>query len=555
MTWKTTNKRSAMTNWMPEWLHLVFLVSMRLCLLSLLIFSLGAGYYYYKASQFDLSKVAEEQHQNLFIDCNGFPIQHSVLNNLALITKKDLPDHLVDALIAREDTSFETHCGVDFKGLARATVRNAKDLSFTQGASTLSMQLARNTYEIRSKSLNRKFLEIALTLRIEAHYSKPEIMAYYLNRIYFGSGAYGVEQAAQKYFKKPTKDLNLSESATIIGIIRGPHIFSPLRNLDAATEQRNQVLDRMVAIGKLSSALADQTKASPLILPKQAATKIDKQNTPSNGYAIKALDRHLDELLEEEAILGNGLTIQSSLDIAVLHQCQKSIEKLLSGTKDNQLQAACVVLDHSTGAIRAIIGGRDFSESPFNRALDGEMDLGDAFTPFIYSAALERSKLPIKGKPVQTGRQLKPEETIRIAKRFGLDRPFNINGVFHGSGVTNPLELATAFSVLSNKGQRVHTYFVQKIIRSDGATIFSNSPSYSQAVLEGTARETLKLLTKKNATSLHTTAAFQGRALWSCASNGKLTAVLWVGYDKPKPVPHRKKLLSEMEKITYQWVN
>lgn len=555
MTWKPTNKKSRMTSWMPEWLHLIFRVSLRLGLLCLVIFSLGAGYYYYKASQFDLSKVAEEQLQNTFIDCNGYPLQHSALNSQSLITKDDLPPHLVDALIAREDASFETHCGVDFKGLARATVRNAKDLSFTQGASTLSMQLARNTYEIRSKSLNRKFLEIALTLRIENHYSKPEIMAYYLNRIYFGSGCYGIEQASQKYFKKPTKDLNLSESATIVGIIRGPHIFSPLRNLEAATEQRNQVLDRMVAIDKIDHALGEKVKASALVLPKRASSNTGPQVPTTNGYAIKSLDRHLDELLEEESILGNGLTIQSSLDIAILHQCENSIKKLLHSTKDEELQVACVVLDHSTGAIRAIIGGRDFSQSTFNRALDGEMDLGDAFTPFIYSAALERSKLPIKGKPAQTGRQLKPEETIRIAKRFGLTREFNIEGLFYGSGATNPLELATAFSVLSNKGQRPHTYFVQNIIKRDGSILFSNSASSSPAVLEGTARETLKLLSKKNSTSLHTTDAFKGRSLWSCASQGKLTAVLWLGYDQPRPVPNRKKLLRQMEEITYQWVN
>lgn len=544
-----------MTSWMPEWLHLVFRVSLRLGLLLLVVFSLVASYYYHKASQFDLNKIAADQLHNKLIDCNGYPIVSSSAKRISHITKDDLPQHLVDALIAREDASFESHCGIDFRGLIRATVRNAKDLSFTQGASTLTMQLARNTYEIREKSLNRKFLEIALTLRIESHYSKPEIMAYYLNRIYFGSGCYGIEQAAQKYFKKPTRELDLSEAATLVGIIRGPHIFSPLRDLDAATEQRNQVLTRMVATDKIDNSLAQKITSQPLTLPQKGQSSQAGDSTTTNGYALKALDRHLNELLEKQSILSTNLTIQSSLDIEILHRCENDLKALLESAADPQLQAACVVLDHSTGGIRAIIGGADFTQSTFDRALDSKIDLGNAFSPFIYSAALERSKLPIKGKPVQTGKQLKSDEMVRIAKRFGFNSPFNNPDIFYGSGVTTPLELATAFAVLGNKGKRPHTFFVQRIISNDGTVIFSNSASNTPAVLEGTARETLKLLKRKKRTYLHTTDAFKGRALWSCATNDKLTAVLWLGYDQAQTVPNRKRLLKKMENTTYRWVN
>src|SRR5690606_5231649 len=158
-----------------------------------------------------------------------------------------LPDFLVKALQAREDARFFDHAGVDFRGLARATVRNLKDRDFTQGASTLTMQLARNTYDIRAKSLHRKFLEIALTLRIEARYSKDEIPAHYLTRIYSGAGAEDIEQAARTYCGRSVLALNESDCAMIAGIIRGPHIFSPLRDFEAALEQRDQTLARMVA--------------------------------------------------------------------------------------------------------------------------------------------------------------------------------------------------------------------------------------------------------------------------------------------------------------------
>ncbi|TAE87583.1 MAG: hypothetical protein EAZ81_13890 [Verrucomicrobia bacterium] len=152
------------------------------------------------------------------------------------------------------------------RGLVRATLRNIKDKKFTQGASTLSMQLARNTYEIRAKSLHRKFLEIALTFRVEHHYSKKQIMAGYLNRIYFGVGAghYGIEDAAQQYFGKNVSRLNEAQCAMIIGIIRGPHIFSPWRDLDAAKEQRDQVLDRMIAMsGRACREPTDSRRGNP----------------------------------------------------------------------------------------------------------------------------------------------------------------------------------------------------------------------------------------------------------------------------------------------------
>jgi len=544
-----------MTDWMPEWLRLTLKVGFRLFLFGVVVFLLVASYYYYKASKFDLDKVAEEQHQNTLLDHTGKPLLGAGYKQSLLITKEDLPKHLVDALIAREDKSFETHCGVDFVGLVRATGRNVKDMSFTQGASTLTMQLARNTYDdLKEKSLNRKFIEIALTLRIENRYTKPEIMAYYLNRIYFGSGCYGIGQASQKYFKKPTSELDLSESATLVGIIRGPHIFSPLNDLKAAEEQRNQVLDRLVTVGKLTSTKAQSIKATPLKLP-QLVTTVKNPQDVANGYAMNALDRHLNELLANEDIRAAGLTITSSLDLDLLLLCENDIKSIVHSTKLSNLQAACVVIDHTSGAIRCSIGGTDIKTSEFDRALDGQIDLGDAFSPFIYATALERGKLPIRDNPVQTSKQLDSADMIRIAKRFGFEDNFNQNDIFYGSGTTNPLRLATAFSVFANNGKRPHTYFVKSIVKRDGTTLFSNSAKNTQAIQEGSAIETNKLLKNVKGAVQYTTYAFGGRALWSMASHKDKTAVLWLGFDKAKPVPNKSGLLKKMKKLTYKWVN
>ena len=555
MPWKPKNKKSPMTDWMPEWLRLTLKVSFRLSLFGIVTFLLVASYYFYKSGQFDLDKVAEEQLKNNIFDHRHKFVLFSDSQQSLLITKEDLPQHLVDALIAREDKSFENHCGVDFVGLVRATARNVKDMSFTQGASTLTMQLARNTYDdLKEKSLNRKFIEIALTLRIENRYTKPEIMAYYLNRIYFGSGCYGIEQAAQKYFKKSTRELDLSESATLVGIIRGPHIFSPLRNLKAAEEQRNQVLDRMVAIEKLTAQKAKSIKSTPLTLP-EIDTLERKANKFIYGYAMKALDRHLNEILDDQDIRSGGLTIISALDVDLLHRCSKDIQSIVKKADIPDLQAACVVISHTTGAIRCSIGGVDFKRSQFDRALDSQIDLGDVFSPFIYATALERGKLPIKGKPVQTSRQLDSADMIRIAKRFGFEDNFNQNEIFYGSGTTSPLRLATAFSVFSNKGKRPYTYFVKSITKRDGSFLFSNSVKNTQAIQEGSALEARKLLKKVKGTVQYTTYAFGGRALWSMASHKEKTAVLWLGFDKAKPVPNKSALLKKMEKLTYKWVN
>jgi membrane peptidoglycan carboxypeptidase len=555
MSWKSKNKKSPMTDWMPEWLRLTLKVGFRVFLYGIVLFLLLASYYYFKASKFDLDKVAEEQRQNILLDHTGKRLVGANAKQSLLITKDDLPQHLVDALIAREDKSFETHCGVDFVGLIRATARNVKDMSFTQGASTLTMQLARNTYDnLDEKSLNRKFIEIALTLRIENRYTKPEIMAYYLNRIYFGSGCYGIEQASQKYFKKPTRELDLSESATVVGIIRGPHIFSPLRNLKAAEAQRNQVLDRMVTIGKLTTSEAQSIKSKPLKLP-QLSSSVKKTHHAANGYALKALDRHLNEILADKDIRAGGLTITSSLDLDLLHLCENDLKSIVRGTKIASLQAACIVIDHTSGEILSSIGGTDFKTSQFDRTLDSQVDLGEAFSPFIYATALERGKLPIKGNPVQTSKQLDPTDMIRIAKRFGFEDNFNQNEIFYGSGTTSPLRLATAFSVFSNYGKRPHTYFVKSIVKRDGTALFLNSAKNTQAIQEGSALETKKLLKNVKSTVQYTAYAFGGRALWSMASHKEKTAVLWLGFDKAKPVPNKSTLLKKMEKLTYKWVN
>jgi len=262
-------------------------VGYRLAIICSIIFLIVSLYYYYLASQYNIDKVAETTHPNLILTEEGTKLATLGGDTNKLVTFSEIPSHFVDALLTREDTSFYNHIGIDIKGLARATLKNISTMSYHEGASTISMQLTKNTYDNKSKSIHRKFLEIALTLRLESRYDKDEILTHYLNRIYFGSGSYGIEAAANTYFGVPTSQLTLGQSALIVGIIRGPHIFSPFNNLEAAKVTKNQTLvtpphPYVDISSKLLIPHKSQKEAyaSPLPLMRNSLTKSDLISKP-----------------------------------------------------------------------------------------------------------------------------------------------------------------------------------------------------------------------------------------------------------------------------------
>ena len=246
-TWRPIHPPPFWKRWLPGCLHGPVKLLFQLAVAAAVVLAGIAFFYFMLAMRFDIDEVARLPAGTTFYDREGIEITAPGNNGRKLVTRGDIPDFLVKSLRAREDARFFEHRGVDVRGLLRATVRNVKDRDFTQGASTLSMQLSRNCFKMKQKSLHRKFLELALTLRVESRYTKDEILTHYLNRIYFGAGADGIEQAARTYFGKSTRDLSEGECAMIVGIIRGPHIFSPFRDLPAAIEQRDQTLKRLIA--------------------------------------------------------------------------------------------------------------------------------------------------------------------------------------------------------------------------------------------------------------------------------------------------------------------
>lgn len=525
-------------------------------ILGVIVVGLGVVFFYYlKAAEYDLDEVAKLPKENHYFDKNGKAIEVPDDGGRKIIKRSDIPDDLVNALIAREDARFFEHGGVDVRGLARATVRNIKDQNFTQGASTLTMQLARNVFEMRAKSLHRKALEIALTLRIEGRYSKDEILTNYLNRIYFGSGAYGVEQAAQVYFGKQTSEMHPGECAMIAGIIRGPHIFSPLRDMECALEQRDQTLARMVAAGFITRERSDEIKAMKIVLNEKS-----RQNQVQRSYALLAVKRELEEIMEKENILLNGLQIHTTLDIAwqarleaELNLAVKALEnekgwehdshsKHVSGTEIDYVQYAAVTTETKSGAILALIGGRDYSHSSYDRT-HAKRDLGSAFEPFVAAAAAERGKLVFPGKPIQTGRQIGTQEVQRLAKRCGISGPFlDTEDLFRGSVSATPMEMSVGLATLGNKGNKPRPHLIRKITDSEGNVIYQAKIKAQPALSKAAAEDAVGVLKNMSGTRSFTGATGSERDAWVMRLGPSGSTAIWIGFDTPKKIAPEQRL-------------
>jgi membrane peptidoglycan carboxypeptidase len=559
-TWRPISPPPFWKRWLPECLHGPVRFTFQLAVLGLIAGSAFAGFYYMLAMRFNLDDVAKLPAGTTFYDRKGVEIEAPGSTGRKLAVRSDIPDFLVKALQAREDARFFEHHGVDIRGLARATVRNIKDRDFTQGASTLSMQLTRNSFEIREKSLHRKFLEIALTLRVESRYTKDEILTHYLNRIYFGSGAYGIEQAARIYFGKPVRELTDGECALVVGIIRGPHIFSPFRNLAAALEQRDQTLDRMLAMGFIDQARRDAISAEPVKLVD------DEHRETQTSYALQAVRRELDGILDDAETQLGGLHVHTTLDAAWQARLETELthavedlehEKTWShlthqahvpGTEPAYVQYAAITTETKSGATLALIGGRDYGHSRFDRTRSSR-DLGSAFEPFVAAAAAERGKLVLPGKPVQTGRQIGPAEVQRLAKRCGIAGPFlETEDLFRGSVAATPMEMSIGLATLGNKGKRPKPYLIREIRDASGEIIYTAKPDLTQALSANAALDATSVLSRKNSTRTFTGATGSERDAWTLRLGPGGATAIWIGFDKPTaiaPEPRLKSLLDE----------
>jgi penicillin-binding protein 1A len=367
-----------------------------------------------RAAGYDLERINDLEIPSLILDRNGKEIGRIFVQNRSVIAIDEVPDIFIDALRAGEDQRFLKHKGVDYFGILRAAWLNWKAGETTQGASTITQQLARNAYDLEGdrkrrgeSGLQRKAVEAFLALRIEKRYKKDEILDFYLNRIYFGSGYYGIRSASLGYFGKEPRDLNAIESAAIVGCIKNPSNLSPLNNPEGNRKSRNLVLGRMVDLNSITRRECRQLMDARLTLNPMPLRR-------GTTHLYERIADAVNETLGEDALAAGGFTIHTT----ILAEAQQASENALAESLDkaeshpgyrrqkyrdyrktqdkpaDYLQGAVLMVDHETGEVLAHIGGRDYAHVPFDFIELGKRPLGTAFFPFIHAAALERGLTP-----------------------------------------------------------------------------------------------------------------------------------------------------------------
>src|SRR5215469_9318821 len=365
------------------------------------------------AQTFDMKNVGEMPERSTVYDVDGKIYSRLAGANRLKVSLSEVSPYFIAAVLAREDTRFYDHKGIDWRGVLRALSRDLVSMSAKEGASSLTMQLARNSLPLGGRTFSRKLLEAMVALRIERDFTKQQIVELYVNRIYFGTGCYGVETASQAYFGKNASKLNLSEAALLAGLIRSPNRFSPLKNPEGAAIQRDAVLERMVETKRITSAQAEQAKKAKVVTHPKRMPQIQE------NYAMDAVQRGLSLILTEDQMDDGGLSIYTTLDPSVQNATQDALETQLSKIEHQSnfkhptkaeykppeseegdaampyLEGAVVVIDNASGGIRALVGGRDYAQSKFYRALaPANRQVGSAFKPFVYAIAFTHGLLP-----------------------------------------------------------------------------------------------------------------------------------------------------------------
>lgn len=344
----------------------------------------------------DVSQTLSPAASSQIYDCKGRLITtvHAEQNRLP-VKLADTPKDLQNAFIAAEDIRFYKHHGIDPIGIARAVVSNIRHRDATgQGGSTITQQLARNAFLTQEQTLKRKLLEAVLAVEIENKYTKAEILEMYMNQIYFGQGAYGVQTASHVYFGKDVKDLNLAQCAMLAGLPNSPNYYSPFHNLQAAKYRQGVVLDQMAKYGYISQEQADEAKAQDLGLVKPGS---NQDNNKLASYFVNYVVQQVSDKYDSSAIYKEGLKIYTTLDLDMQKDAENAVNKdLPKGTKNakgiTQPQGALLAIETKTGDVKAMVGGR--GEDQFNRATQMYRQPGSAFKPFTYVTALEKGMSP-----------------------------------------------------------------------------------------------------------------------------------------------------------------
>ena len=540
------------------------------------------------------------------------------LERRTLVRLQDIPKHVRDAVVMTEDRRFYQHAGIDYFRIFGAALRNIRAGGYAQGFSTITMQLARNVFSdriSREKTLLRKVKEARVARAIEMRYSKDKILELYLNQVYLGNGAYGVETASQRYFGKSVRDVTVAEAAVLAGLLKGPERYNPRRFADRAIQRRNTVLELMRRGGAINDADASLAKAYPLQLAERS------ESGDIAPYFVEwvrqELEAHFGKRLYDE-----GLKVYTSLDVDMQTASERALENQLQAIEAGRhgaykhltyeaylarsadggergaanapyLQGAFVAIDPRSGAVRAMVGGRDFGDSKFNRAVQALRQPGSTFKPVVYATAIHEGFGPsqvvddspisldqVSGETwtpqnydlkfqgnvplrralymsrnvpaIRTGMAVGTDAVISMARRFGISTPIPpYPSIFIGSAVVYPVQMIGAYSVFANLGLHTTPHAILKVENAEGKVIWKPTPN-REAVLS--PEEAWLMVSMMKDVVVRGTAARiwsngfrvpaggktgttnDGADVWFIGYTADLVAGVWMGFDRPQKI-------------------
>jgi 1A family penicillin-binding protein len=558
-------------------------------LIILFVLTTGAllGYLYQK----DLPPISDDVRSRLF-DSRG--------NVLATFTSdgrsrepvklSQISPLLIEATLAVEDRKFYEHSGFDLKGMARAVLVNLEEGNRSQGASTLTQQLARNLYLSHEKTWTRKAKEAVYTMQLEMKYSKDEILNMYLNNIYYGHGAYGIEAASRMYFGKSAADLDLAESTMLAGIPKGPTYYSPYNHMDNAKKRQRIILTVMANLGNITQEEAGQAVQENLNFKPQGQKDTLVAAPYFRDYirnlAIESLHISNDELEQ------GGLNVYTTLDPDMQHAAENAVDKEMDQTSD--LETALVSIDPRTGYIKAMVGGKNYRTNQYNHALATTRQPGSSFKPIMYLAALSSKEMTglsvFNSQPtmfhydnnrktyqprnfgdkylgeinmrqaiaasdniyaVNTIMKIGADKVSEMAAKMGIDSPLqSVPSLALGTSPISPLEMAAAFAVIGNSGQKMPTTAILKITDSNGMVLYEAPQPKGVTVVEPSAAYVLTRLMEgvfETGGTGNRVASIIKRPVagktgttdtdgWMVGFTPELSTAVWVGYDKGRDI-------------------
>ncbi len=571
-----------------------------------------------RARHYDLAKLREMPERSIILDRMGVEIGRIHGERRELVPLNQVAEPFLKAIVAREDERFRLHPGMDPIGILRALQANLRGKR--EGASTITQQLASDAFRLKQgekrgailRQLDRKMLEIAIAVRIEMTLGKDAILEAYINQINWGRQIRGIGEASRVYFERHPSELTLAESAMLAGIVRGPDAFNPFRTLEGAIRERDTTLDRMVAAQAISREEADAAKQEAVELRPTWRREIRE------SYAMDAIRRDLEIILEKENILMGGLTIHTTIDSRIQQKGEEALDAKLRQTErlsgyphqtrtawralpeesrglPDYLQGAAVVVENRSGAVLAVVGGRDANESKFNRAIQRPgRQIGSVFKPFVYLAAFSQGMRPetrISDGPIQPGEirgggRWRPRNSdgvfgglheasyglirsrntmsVRVGNYAGVDDVAELAGsvglansmprspvAFLGAFEATPWQVASAYTIFPNNGVCFRPFLISEIRDRHGNILYRSLPLDLPPTRAGAAWQVSRVLTQVTTSGTAASVSRLGfdkpcggktgttndfKDAWFAGFTSNLSCAVWIGFDKPRKI-------------------